>query len=66
MRGYRDARHHDGRVAIGLGLPCFLLLVTRLKSIHAMSTAALMVLVGLGFVLGERFLDRTFNEETSH
>ncbi len=101
-------------ITIGLILPCFLLVATRLKSIHAMSTAALMVLVGqffsrfnlvvsgqivpsnhelvgvpqnlsylpttaeyllvvagfgvigLGFVLGERFLDRTFNEETTH
>jgi Ni/Fe-hydrogenase subunit HybB-like protein len=101
-------------IGIGLALPCLLLVATRLKSIHAMSTAALMILVGqffsrfnlvvsgqvvpsnygyvgvpehysylpstaeyllvvaglgvvgLGFVLGERFLDRTFNEESKH
>ena len=101
-------------IIIGLALPSLLLVATRLKSIHAMSTAALMVLVGqffsrfnlvvsgqivpnnydyvgipqylsympttaeyllvvaglgvvgLGFVLGERFLDQTFNDETNH
>ncbi len=101
-------------IAIGLVLPGLLLVVTRLKSLHAMSTAALMVLVGqffsrynlvvsgqivssehefvgvpqylsympsaaeyllvvaglgvvgLGFVLGERFLDGIFNSKTSH
>lgn len=101
-------------ICIGLVLPGLLLVVSRLNSIHAMSTAALMVLVGqffsrynlvvsgqivsnehefvgvpqylsympsaaeyllvvagigvvgFGFVLGERFLDGTFNDKTSH
>ncbi|MGB3211602.1 MAG: NrfD/PsrC family molybdoenzyme membrane anchor subunit [Desulforhopalus sp.] len=101
-------------ICIGLVLPCLLLVITRLKSIHAMSTAALMILVGqffsrynlvvagqivpndheyigfaqylsytpsaaeyllviaglgvvgLGFVLGERFFDGIFNGKTSH
>ncbi|MGI9568170.1 MAG: NrfD/PsrC family molybdoenzyme membrane anchor subunit, partial [Desulfobulbia bacterium] len=101
-------------ICIGLLFPLLILVVSRLGSIHAMSTAALMVLVGqffsrfnlvvsgqivpndygyvgvpqylsympsaaeyllviagigvvgFGFVLGERFLDKTFNEEASH
>jgi Ni/Fe-hydrogenase subunit HybB-like protein len=101
-------------ICIGLILPCVILVMSRLKSIHAMSSAALMVLVGqffsrynlvvagqivpndhefvgvpqylsyipsaaeyllviaglgvvgIGFVLGERFLDNTFNEKSSH
>ena len=101
-------------VCIGLVLPCFILVVSRLNSMHAMSTAALMILVGqffsrynlvvsgqivpndygfvgvpqylsympsaaeyllviagigvvgFGFVLGERYLDSTFNGKTSH
>jgi molybdopterin-containing oxidoreductase family membrane subunit len=101
-------------ISIGLILPCFLLVISRLKSIHAMSTAALMVLVGqffsrynlvvsgqivpndygfvgvpqylsympsaseyllviaglgvigFGFILGERYLDAIFNENSSH
>lgn len=101
-------------IAIGLLLPCALLVVSRLRSIHAMSTAALMILVGqffsrfnlvvagqivpsnmgfesvpqylsytpttleyliviaglgvvgFGFVLGERYLDSTFTEESNH
>lgn len=101
-------------IAIGLLFPLLILVISRLNSIHAMSTAALMVLVGqffsrfnlvvsgqivpndygfvgvpqylsympsaaeyllviagigvvgFGFVLGERFLDKTFNEEASH
>lgn len=101
-------------ICIGLVFPCLILVASRLNSIHAMSTAALMILVGqffsrynlvvsgqivpsdyghvgvpqylsympsaaeyllvvagigvvgFGFVLGERFLDRTFNEEASH
>jgi Ni/Fe-hydrogenase subunit HybB-like protein len=36
-------------IGIGLALPCFLLVVSRLKSIYIMSTAALMVLVGQFF-----------------
>jgi molybdopterin-containing oxidoreductase family membrane subunit len=36
-------------ICIGLVLPCLLLVVSRLSSIHAMSTAALMVLVGQFF-----------------
>lgn len=36
-------------ICIGLVLPCFLLVVSRLKSIYAMSTAALMILVGQFF-----------------
>jgi Ni/Fe-hydrogenase subunit HybB-like protein len=36
-------------IGIGLAIPCLLLVVTRLKSIYAMSTAALMVLVGQFF-----------------
>ncbi len=36
-------------ICIGLVLPCFLLVVSRLQSIHAMSTAALMILVGQFF-----------------
>jgi molybdopterin-containing oxidoreductase family membrane subunit len=101
-------------IGIGLVLPCFLLVVSRLNSMYAMSTAALMVLVGqffsrynlvvsgqivpsdyglvgvpqylsymptaseyllvvaglgvvgLGFVLGERFLDGIFSGKASH
>jgi molybdopterin-containing oxidoreductase family membrane subunit len=101
-------------ICIGLVLPCLLLVVSRLSSIHAMSTAALMVLVGqffsrynlvvsgqivpndhefvgvpqylsyvpsaaeyllviagigvvgLGFILGERFLDGAFSGKASH
>jgi molybdopterin-containing oxidoreductase family membrane subunit len=101
-------------IAIGLVLPCFLLVVSRLNSMYAMSTAALMILVGqffsrynlvvsgqivpsdyglvgvpqylsymptaseyllvvaglgvvgLGFVLGERFLDGIFSGNDSH
>lgn len=101
-------------IGIGLVLPLFILAASRLNSIHAMSTAALMVLVGqffsrfnlvvagqivpadygnvgvpqylsyipttaeyllviagmgvvlFGFVLGERFLDKSFNENTEH
>jgi Ni/Fe-hydrogenase subunit HybB-like protein len=101
-------------ICIGLILPCVILVMSRLKSVHAMSSAALMVLVGqffsrynlvvagqivpndhefvgvpqylsyipsaaeyllviaglgvvgIGFVLGERFLDNTFNEKSSH
>lgn len=100
-------------IGVGLVLPCLLLVVSRLDSMHAMSTAALMVLVGqffsrynlvvsgqivpndhefigvpqylsympsaaeyllviagigvvgLGFVVGERLLDKTFNT-TAH
>ncbi len=36
-------------ICIGLVLPCLLLVVSRLSSIHALSTAALMVLVGQFF-----------------
>ena len=36
-------------IFIGLVLPCLLLVVSRLNSVHAMSTAALMVLVGQFF-----------------
>ena len=101
-------------ICIGLVLPCLLLVVSRLSSIHAMSAAALMVLVGqffsrynlvvsgqivpndygfvgvpqyltympsaaeyliviagigvvaFGFIIGERFLDGSFNGKTSH
>jgi Ni/Fe-hydrogenase subunit HybB-like protein len=101
-------------IGIGLVLPGLLLVVSRLNSMHAMSTAALMILVGqffsrynlivsgqivsnehkyvgvpqylsytpsaaeyllvvagigvvaFGFILGERFLDETFNGKTSH
>jgi len=101
-------------VSIGLLLPCLILVGSRLSSIHAMSAAALMILVGqffsrynlvvagqivpadyglvgvpqhltylpttaeyllvigglgvvgLGFILGERFLDSTFNTPESH
>jgi Ni/Fe-hydrogenase subunit HybB-like protein len=101
-------------ICIGLVLPCGLLVVSRLQSVHAMSTAALMVLVGqffsrfnlvvagqivpsdqgfigtpqylaympssfeyliviaglgvvgFGFIVGERFLDKTFNEGNNH
>ena len=101
-------------ICIGLVLPCLLLVFSRLKSIHAMSTAALMILVGqffsrynlvvagqivpndhefvgvpqylsympstaeyllviagigvvaFGFIVGERFLDGTFNDKTTH
>lgn len=101
-------------ICIGLVLPCFLLVVSRLNSMYAMSTAALMILVGqffsrynlvvsgqivpsdfglvgvpqylsymptaseyllvvaglgvvgLGFVLGERFLDGIFSDKASH
>lgn len=101
-------------ITIGLLLPCLILVASRLNSIHAMSAAALMILVGqffsrynlvvsgqivpadyglvgvpqyleympttaeyliviagigvvvLGFVVGERFLDSTFNSQDSH
>jgi molybdopterin-containing oxidoreductase family membrane subunit len=101
-------------ICIGLVLPCLILVASRLNSMHAMSTAALMILVGqffsrynlvvsgqivpsdygyvgvpqylsympsaaeyllviagigvvaFGFVIGERFLDSTFTEKTSH
>jgi molybdopterin-containing oxidoreductase family membrane subunit len=101
-------------IGIGLVLPCFLLVISRLNSIYAMSTAALMVLVGqffsrfnlvvaglivpanhgfvgvpqyytysptaseyllvvaglgvvgLGFLIGERFLDSTFTDDGGH
>lgn len=101
-------------IGIGLVFPCFLLVVSRLNSMYAMSTAALMILVGqffsrynlvvsgqivpsdyglvgvpqylsymptaaeyllvvaglgvvgLGFVLGERYLDGIFNAKDSH
>lgn len=101
-------------IGIGLVLPCFLLVVSRLNSMYAMSTAALMILVGqffsrynlvvsgqivpsdyglvgvprylsymptaseyllvvaglgvvgLCFVLGERFLDGIFSGKASH
>jgi molybdopterin-containing oxidoreductase family membrane subunit len=36
-------------VCIGLVLPCFILVISRLTSMHAMSTAALMILVGQFF-----------------
>ncbi|MBW2658909.1 MAG: polysulfide reductase NrfD [Deltaproteobacteria bacterium] len=36
-------------IGIGLALPCLLLVVTRLKSVYVMSTAALMILVGQFF-----------------
>ncbi|BHH84179.1 NrfD/PsrC family molybdoenzyme membrane anchor subunit [Desulforhopalus sp. 52FAK] len=101
-------------ITIGLLLPCLILVGSRLSSIHAMSAAALMILVGqffsrynlvvsgqivpadyglvgvpqhlsympttaeyllvvagmgvvgLGFIIGERFLDSTFNAPESH
>ncbi|NOR25549.1 MAG: polysulfide reductase NrfD [Desulforhopalus sp.] len=101
-------------IGIGLVLPCLILVISRLKSMHVMSAAALMVLVGqffsrynlvvsgeivptnqgfvgvpqylsympsaseyllviaalgvvgFGFVIGERFFDETFREESSH
>jgi Ni/Fe-hydrogenase subunit HybB-like protein len=101
-------------IGIGLVLPCLILVASRLRSIHAMSTAALMVLVGqffsrfnlvvsgqivpsdyqfvgvpqylsysptaaeyliviagigvvgFGFILGERFLNGSFNDENSN
>ena len=101
-------------IGIGLALPCFLLVISRLKSIYFMSTAALMVLVGqffsrfnlvvagqivpaeheyvgvsqylsysptvaeyllvvaglgvvgFGFLVGEVFLDKTFNDGDDH
>jgi Ni/Fe-hydrogenase subunit HybB-like protein len=101
-------------IGVGLVLPCFILVASRLSSIHAMSAAALMVLVGqffsrfnlvvsgqiipadygmvgvpqhlsymptaaeyliviagigvvgFGFILGERFLDESFNGPDSH
>lgn len=101
-------------IGIGLVLPCLILVGSRLSSIHAMSAAALMVLVGqffsrfnlvvsgqiipadyglvgvpqhlsymptaseyliviagigvvgFGFILGERFLDKSFNESETH
>jgi len=101
-------------VSVGLILPCLILVGSRLSSIHAMSAAALMILVGqffsrynlvvagqivpanyglvgvpqhltylpstaeyllvigglgvvgLGFILGERYLDSTFNTHGSH
>lgn len=101
-------------IGIGLVLPCIILVGSRLSSMHAMSAAALMVLVGqffsrfnlvvsgqmipsdyglvgvpqhlsympttseyliviagigvvgFGFVLGERFLDKSFNESETH
>lgn len=101
-------------ICIGLVLPCLILVGSRLSSVHAMSAAALMVLVGqffsrfnlvvsgqivpadyglvgvpqylsympttseflivvagigvvgFGFILGERFLDKSFNESETH
>jgi Ni/Fe-hydrogenase subunit HybB-like protein len=101
-------------IFVGLLLPCALLVVSRLTSLHALSAAALMVLVGqffsrynlvvsgqivpsdhglvgvpeyltyvpsaaeyllviagigvvgFGFIIGERFLDSTFNRENVH
>ncbi len=101
-------------IGIGLALPCVILVASRLRSMHAMSSAALMVLVGqffsrynlvvsgqivpsdhefvgvsqylsytptpaeyllvvagigvvgFGFVLGERFLDATFSDESNN
>jgi len=101
-------------IGIGLVLPCLILVGSKLSSIHAMSAAALMVLVGqffsrfnlvvsgqiipadyglvgvpqhlsymptaseyliviagigvvgFGFILGERFLDKSFNESETH
>ncbi|PHR24059.1 MAG: polysulfide reductase NrfD [Desulfotalea sp.] len=101
-------------IGIGLVLPCLILVGSKLSSIHAMSTAALMVLVGqffsrynmvvsgqivpadyglvgvpqhfsympttseyllviaglgvvgFGFVIGEKFLDKSFNESSDH
>jgi molybdopterin-containing oxidoreductase family membrane subunit len=101
-------------ICIGLLLPCLILVVSRLRSLQAMSAAALMVLVGqffsrfnlvvagqivpndhntvgvpqylsyvpstaeylivvaglgvvgLGFILGERYLDRVFNDQQNH
>lgn len=101
-------------IGIGLVFPCLILVGSRLSSIHAMSAAALMVLVGqffsrfnlvvsgqivpadyglvgvpqhlsymptaseyliviagmgvvgFGFILGERFLDTSFNEQDNH
>lgn len=101
-------------IGVGLVLPCIILVGSRLSSIHAMSAAALMILVGqffsrynlvvsgqivpadyglvgvpqylsyvpstteyllviagmgvigFGFILGERFLDASFNESDSH
>ena len=101
-------------IGVGLVLPCLILIGSRLSSIHAMSAAALMVLVGqffsrfnlvvsgqivpadyglvgvpqhlaymptateylvviagigvvgFGFILGERFLDKSFNEPDNH
>lgn len=114
VRGPLSTNFWVFEICIGLVLPCFILVMSRLKSIHAMSTAALMVLVGqffsrynlvvsgqivpsdqglvgvpqylsympsaaeyllviagigvvgFGFVLGERFLDKTFRDEGSH
>ncbi|MFT5699073.1 MAG: Ni/Fe-hydrogenase subunit HybB-like protein [Desulforhopalus sp.] len=101
-------------IGIGLVLPCVILVGSRLSSVHAMSAAALMVLVGqffsrfnlvvsgqivpadyglvgvpqylsymptaseylivvagmgvvgFGFVIGERFLDKSFSETSNH
>lgn len=101
-------------ITVGLVLPCVLLVASRLNSIHALSAASLMVLVGqffsrynlvvsgqivpndfgligvpqyltyvpttaeyllviagigvvgFGFIVGERFLDSTFNKENVH
>ena len=101
-------------IGVGLVLPCLILVASRLSSIHAMSAAALMVLVGqffsrfnlvvsgqiipadygmvgvsqhlsymptaaeyliviagmgvvgFGFILGEKFLDESFNGPDSH
>jgi Ni/Fe-hydrogenase subunit HybB-like protein len=101
-------------ICIGLVVPCLILVMTRLKSLYAMSIASIMVLVGqffsrfnlvvsgqivpsdygfvgvpqylpfmptaaeyllviagigvvgFGFLVGERFFDETFREESSH
>lgn len=111
LRGPLSTNFWLFEIAIGLALPCLILVASRLKSIHAMSAAALMVLVGqffsrynlvvsgqivpadyglvgvpqyysytpttaeyllvvaglgvviLGFVVGERFLDKTFDDK---
>lgn len=114
VKGPLSASFWVFEIGIGLLLPLLILVVSRLKSLNAMSTAALMILagqffsrfnlvvsgqivpfdsgfvgvpqyysylpspaeyllviagmgvVGAGFVIGERFLDKTFNEEASH
>jgi molybdopterin-containing oxidoreductase family membrane subunit len=114
VKGPLSASFWGFEIGIGLLLPLLILVVSRLKSLNAMSTAALMILVGqffsrfnlvvsgqivpfdygfvgvpqyysylpstaeyllviagmgvvgAGFVIGERFLDKTFNEEASH